>query len=269
MRELLVGVLDLVFPPACAGCGWPGTLLCERCVHDVARIDPAAACPRCGAPGPAGGTCGRAAVGPHACAECGGRPFAFHAARCASRLEPPVSRAIVALKDGGERRYAGVLAALLAEAADGWLRADDALVPVPATPAAVRRRGFDHALDLTRALGATTGLHVVGLLRSAPRSDQRALGRGERFANRQGSFALTPDVAASRESLPPRVVLVDDVLTTGATLDAAARMLRSAGVGEVRALTVARSMRDAVGCSGGDRCRPGAKRPAEARRGAT
>lgn len=248
MRRLFAGVLDLVFPPACAGCGLPGTLLCERCASDVARIDPTSACSRCGAPCLAGDAYGRAAAGRAVCAECGDRPFAFSAARCAAQLEPPVSRAIVALKDGGERRYAGVLGGLLAEAADGWLRADDALVPVPATPAAVRRRGFDHALDLTRALGATTGLHVLGLLRSAPRCDQRSLGRGERFANRLGSFDLAPDVLAGREPLPARVVLVDDVLTTGATLDAAARTLRSAGVGEVRALTVARSMRDAGAC---------------------
>jgi predicted amidophosphoribosyltransferase len=76
------------------------------------------------------------------------------------------------------------------------------------------------------------------VLRSSSSADQRALGRGDRFANRLGAFGV--DAGAT---VPERVVLVDDVLTTGATLDAAARALREAGGGHVRALAVARSCR--------------------------
>ena len=220
-------LLDLVFPPHCAGCDLPGTLLCARCEGAILRIDQAYACLRCGAPLVAGG-----------CAECGERAFAFSAVRCAALLAPPVSRAVVVLKDAGERRYAAVLAVLLAEAAAGWLCADDVLVPVPASPQALRRRGFDHAADIARELGRSTGLPVKRALGATRTADQRSLGRADRFVNRSGAFCVSLGVVP-----PHRVVLVDDVFTTGATLDAAARVLRAAGAAEVRALAVARSCR--------------------------
>ena len=231
-------LLDLIYPPRCAGCDLPGTLLCERCTAEIARIDPASACPSCGAPaGVPGGVAAGASAGVARCAECAGRAFAFTAARCAALLAPPVSRAVVVLKDGGERRYAGVLAALLAEtAADGWLSPDDILVPVPASPAAVRRRGFDHVLDVTRALGAETGNRVVKALAANPVADQRTLGRQGRFANRADAFRR------ARLEVPcGRLVLIDDVFTTGATFDAAARTLVGAAAADLRALAVARS----------------------------
>lgn len=228
-------LLDLVFPPRCAGCDRPGTLFCDACRGAVVRIDPAAACAGCGAPL-------RPGRHPAPCRECRGRGFAFTAARCAALLEPPVSTAIVALKDGGERRYAAVLAELLAATAEGWLRRDDVLVPAPASPAAVRRRGFDHAADIARALGCLTGNEVYGLLRATGGADQRALGREARFANRAAAFHLRgPREGASDAAVPVHVVLIDDVFTTGATLDAASHVLRRAGVTEVRALAVARA----------------------------
>ena len=237
---MLEDLLDLIFPPRCAGCDRPGSLLCAECARAVVRIDPARACTRCGAP----------VAGPSAsCTECGDREFAFASARCAALLEPPVSRAVVLLKDGGERRYAKTAAALLAEAATGWLAPDDLLVPAPASPAAVRRRGFDHAADVARALGAITGNPVGRLLVATGGADQRALTREERFANRAGAFALASRGAAAARGAAPsaRVVLVDDVFTTGATLDAAARVLRGAGASQVRALAVARSVRSPHG----------------------
>lgn len=229
---MMRALLDLLYPPRCAGCDLPGVLLCERCAAEVARIDPASACPRCGSPD-----------GALRCAECAGGTLAFSASRCAALLAPPVSRAVVVLKDAGERRYAGVLAGLLAEAVDdGWLSSEDVLVPVPASPAAVRRRGFDHALDVARALSRECGVPLVRALRSAASADQRVLGREQRFANRASAFTLAPGTP-----VPPRAVLVDDVFTTGATLDAAARSLLTAGAEEVRALAVARACSTASG----------------------
>lgn len=224
---MLGDLLDLIFPPKCAGCDAQGALLCASCRDALPLIDPRTACPRCGAP---------VEPGARVCSECRGREFAFSAARCAARLESPVSRAVVVLKDSGERRYARVLGELLAGCVDGWLTPDDVLVPAPASPAAVRRRGFDHSADIARALGRLTGNEVRCLLQATPGADQRALGRDERFANRAGMFSVRAGV-----EVLARAVLVDDVLTTGATLDAAARALRAAGVDDVRALAVARS----------------------------
>lgn len=234
-------LLDFVFPPRCAGCDRPGVLLCSACRTVIAHIDPAAACPRCGAP---------AHSGPPtvACPECRGRAFAFSAARCAALLAPPVSHAVVELKDGGERRYASLLAELLAVASDGWLEPSDVLVPAPASPAALRRRGFDHAADIARSLGRLRGNEVQLLLRASKGADQRALGREARFANRVATFQMAePRGLVSGRMLPARVVLVDDVFTTGATFDAAARVLVKAGVGEVRALAVARAVERPLG----------------------
>lgn len=221
------GLLDLVFPPRCAGCDRPGRLLCEECACLVPRVSPGRACARCGAPAD------------DACAECGETEFAFIAARCAALLAPPVSRAVVLLKDGGERRYANLLASLLAEVALGWLAADDVIVPVPASPGAVRRRGFDHAVDIARALSKMTDARLAYPLVARATADQRALNREGRFANRSQAFAI-----AAAAPGHPRVVLLDDVFTTGATLDAAARTLIAHGTCEVRALAVARAVTD-------------------------
>jgi predicted amidophosphoribosyltransferase len=209
-------------------------LLCDDCRAALPLIDPGTSCVRCGAPP----TPGRLE-----CAECRGRTFAFSAARCAARLEPPASRAVVALKDGGERRYAGVLAGWLAAASEGWLIPGDVLVPAPASPVAVRRRGFDHADDITRALATLTGGPALRLLGATTTADQRELTREERFANRAGAFrGAEPRGISARIGMPARVVLIDDVFTTGATFDAAARVLLEAGVGEVRVLAVARAV---------------------------
>lgn len=224
---MVQGLLDLIFPPRCAGCDRPGTLLCDRCRAALPLIDSATACPACGAP---------LAHADAPCAECHGRHFAFSAARAAARLEPPVSRAVVVLKDGGERRYARVLAELLAPAAQGWLAPGDVLVPVPASPVAVRRRGFDHSADISRELGRLAGVPAARVLAARSAADQRDLTREERFANRQGAFRVR-----AGERVPERAILVDDVLTTGATLDAAARVLLAGGAADVRALVVARS----------------------------
>jgi ComF family protein len=220
-------LLDVVFPPRCAGCDRPGDLLCCACREALSLIDQSDACRRCGAP-----------HGQPICSECGLRDFAFEQARCASLLAYPVSRAIVVLKDGGERRYAALLAEMLAQAAEGWLGPEDLLVPVPASPQAVRRRGFDHAVHLARALGAMTGNPVQRVLLATPSADQRTLGRMDRFTNRAGAFAAARTISGAQ------VVLVDDVFTTGATLDAAARTLRAAGAARVRALAVARACRE-------------------------
>ncbi|MGB4442099.1 MAG: phosphoribosyltransferase family protein, partial [Coriobacteriia bacterium] len=127
--------------------------------------------------------------------------------------------------------------------AEGWLAPEDVLAPAPASPAAVRRRGFDHAEDITRSLAALTGNPAVCLLRATATADQRALGRDERFANRAGAFRLAePRGLSARVGMPERIVLIDDVFTTGATLDAAARVLREAGAAEVRVLAVARAV---------------------------
>jgi predicted amidophosphoribosyltransferase len=223
--SIRAALAEVFSPIRCAGCDLPGAALCSACVGELPLIDARHACWRCGADG-----------GEHACSECRDRDFAFSRAVCAGRLESPLSRLITVHKDAGERRYAVLLGGLLLSACEPWRGWPDAVSAIPPSREALARRGFDH----TRVLASTVaqGLHVpvVSLLEVARRRDQRALTREQRFTNMQGSFHLRPG------ALPPaRVLLVDDVLTTGATLDGAARTLLAAGTDEVRVAAVARA----------------------------
>ncbi|MCX8007917.1 MAG: phosphoribosyltransferase family protein, partial [Coriobacteriia bacterium] len=147
--------------------------------------------------------------------------------------------AAVALhKDPGERRYGPVLGALAATACAEWAGWPDAVVPIPPTPRARARRGYDHTLPLARVVAARLDVQVVQSLRARQRADQRSLGRNQRRENVRSAFSVR-DAA----TIPARVLLVDDVMTTGATLDAAAAALRAAGAEEVRAVVVARASR--------------------------
>ncbi|MDO8964213.1 MAG: ComF family protein [Coriobacteriia bacterium] len=216
---------DLLWPPRCAGCDRPGDLLCPSCRDALPLIARGAACPICGAPD-----------GTHGCAECGRTSFAFREARCAGVLEWPLSRAITLHKDAGELRMTPVLAQLLAEAAGEWAAWAHAAVPVPASPGARMRRGFDHGALLAAAFGACTGVPALDALQARPRRDQRGLSRERRRDNARSSIELVPGVA-----VPSRVLVLDDVFTTGATLDAATLALQEAGAREVRVLAIARA----------------------------
>jgi predicted amidophosphoribosyltransferase len=226
---MLDALAELLFPTRCGGCDLPGALLCARCAELLPLVDPATACPRCGAP-----------TASACCVECADVPFAFSGARCAGVLEPPLSRMVALHKDTGERRMASALASLALDALSGWLEWPDAVCGVPASPAAVLRRGFDHGAGLAACLGPLAGIPAIEPLRCRPRLDQRALTREQRRENAARSIVPVGGV-----HVPARILLVDDVFTTGATLDAAARALLSAGAVEVRVVAVARA------CGGG------------------
>jgi ComF family protein len=144
-------------------------------------------------------------------------------------------RAIVhALKYEGRRSLARPLGRLMRERGADMLDGASCAVPVPLHASRRRHRGFNQAADLARHLG----LPVVGALRRDRATEAQAgLPAGRRHRNVQGAFAAT---RAARALHSHTVVLVDDVSTTGATLDACARALKDAGVSEVRALTAAR-----------------------------
>ena len=148
------------------------------------------------------------------------------------------ARALVhALKFRGALGLAGMMAAqVAANAPPGLLAPACVLVPVPAHPLRLRPRGVDHAGTLATALAARTGLPVVRCLvrRGAP-ARQLGAARDERLAG--GRLAIRVRGAA-----PTDAVLVDDVHTTGATLDACARALRQAGASRVRAVAYARAL---------------------------
>ncbi len=225
-HSILAGLLDLVFPPRCAGCGKPGHWLCPACLALVERLTPPL-CPRCGEPVDEGWLCPRRRR----------HPQQLDGLRSAAWHSGPVRAAIHRLKYRGQRVLAGPLAGILAEA---W-RADPApaglLIPVPLHPQRVRQRGFNQAALLARELGRALALPVdtqrLARIRHTP--PQVGLSAAERLANVAGAFHYCGSKLAGQ-----RVCLIDDICTTGATLEACAAALRQGGAGSVWAYTVAR-----------------------------
>jgi ComF family protein len=218
--------LDLLFPPRCVGCRSFGSFLCPRCLATMPRARPPR-CPVCWMPG-AGGVCRR----------CHADPFAFEAARCPFVYDGAAREAVHALKYQGVSAVADVMARTMAECLEEWAPPAAALVPVPLTGARQRSRGYNQSETLARELSRLSGLPVAtGVLirrRSAP-PQARAADEAARRANVADAFAVR-----QRGPVAGPLLLVDDVMTSGATLDACARALRRAAHGPVYALTFSR-----------------------------
>jgi predicted amidophosphoribosyltransferase len=217
-------LLDLLVPPVCAGCRTGGQDLCATCRRGLVFLGPRR-CPRCGLPPP----CGRTG--------CPAARQSFEAAWAPVAYAGVAPALVVALKGHARVRLAGVMAAQMAAGAPRGLLAPGAvLVPVPCHPARRRARGFDQSVRLARELACRTGLPVA-----------RTLARGGAPVRQAGATRAQRTTAGRLEVRvrgrpPARVVLVDDVHTTGATLDACARALRAAGTGHVAAVTWARAV---------------------------
>lgn len=245
-------LVDLLLPPGCLGCGgWMGPdpgarLLCPGCAARLRAPEPPL-CPRCGLPH-AGGP-----AAPTPCPSCADWPSSLRTARAAVVLRPPADDLVHAVKYGGwpegveemARAMEPLLAHLGPESGDkgpgGPVRA---LVPIPTTPGRLRRRGYNQAERLALALAARgLGEVVPALRRPREAGSQVALHRGDRMANVHGAFVLDPP-AFSRLEGRPMVVLVDDVLTTGATASAATLALEAGGLASVHLVTFGRALPD-------------------------
>jgi len=239
----LDALLTVGLAPRCAACHavldhpLHGSV-CETCWHGVRRVLPPS-CRRCGQPLPSWRTISLAV---ERCAACRRRPPAFDAGAVACDYQGELRAIIHAFKYDGRRSLARPLGALLRDAGAGVLDGADAVVPVPLHPWRRLRRGFNQSSDLARTLGVPVR-HL--LWRPHLTRPQAGLSPGFRRRNVQRAFATAPWLsgATRRTRITGRViVLVDDIMTTGATLDACARVLKAAGAREVRALTLARAV---------------------------
>jgi predicted amidophosphoribosyltransferase len=220
-----MGVLGLLLPSRCAGCDRPGPGLCDACASALIRIAPPV-CERCGCPG---------AWPVRRCVECTGRRLAFARARSALVYDDRTRPIVSAWKERGRRDLVVSLAAIVREVI---VRPDvGALTFVPGDRERGRERSHVPAARLAGALGRSWSLPVEELLvRARGARRQAGLRRDERRANVRGLFAPVGRA-------PPRVALVDDVYTTGATASVCASALRKAGARHVEVVCLARAVR--------------------------
>ena len=235
--------LDALLPPRCLACrtevAAPGTL-CPACWQKLAFLGPPH-CARCGYPFPYD-------PGPGAlCAECTRAPPLWAKARAVLRYDDASRALAVPFKHADRTDMAPALGAWLARAGAEVLADADVLVPVPLHRWRLIVRRYNQAALLAHATGRIAGIPVApdALVRRRNTPSQGRLKPGERARNVRGAFAVRPgreDALAGR-----RVVLVDDVFTTGATVEACTRALRAGGAASVAVLTLARVIRPQVG----------------------
>jgi len=235
LRTAIDAVLSVVLAPSCAACD---ELLdrptrgpvCERCWQSIRPLTPPL-CDRCGDPLPTWRT---VSIPLALCPRCRRAGRLVDRARAIGPYDGALRAIVHAIKYQGRRSLARPLGALMRHRGADMLDGAACTVPVPLHASRRRERGFNQAMDLARQLGLPT---VAALRRVRATSPQTGLPAARRHGNLRDAFALT---GAGRALEGATVVLVDDVSTTGATLEACARALKQAGVAEVRALTAAR-----------------------------
>ena len=237
LKALGDAVVDLLFPPRCVACHRLGAWLCSRCLDEIEVIHPPI-CHLCGLPLNSTDAEGLAAP---ICGHCQREPLQLDGLRAYAFHSDPLRQAIHQFKYQDLRALAAPLGRLMA---DGWAALSppgqntDLVVPVPLHASRQRQRGYNQAALLAREIGARLASPVVEdiLVRARATAPQVELSAPERQANVRDAFCCVDDSMDGR-----RVLLVDDVCTTGFTLEAACSALRDAGAVLVWAYTLARA----------------------------
>ena len=237
LRRAALAVLDVFYPPFCVICRGPapsGEHLCPGCLAKAPAIE-APFCQVCSTPFDG------QIDGPFTCADCRKRSLAFTCAVSARRSRDIVRELIHQFKYQSKLPLARPLGRLLAATLDDprlQTPPCDRLVPVPLHPVRRRERGFNQALLLARELSRHGGIPVEECLRRIrPTPSQTGFDRATRMENLRGAFQMRQHCDVRNLHL----LLIDDVLTTGSTVDECARVLLAAGAASVRVATVARA----------------------------
>ena len=217
-----------IVPQACLLCGaWSGSAcLCRACDDALVRL-PVERCERCALPVTAGRVCG----------SCLSDPPRYDATLAAFAYAFPLDALVQALKYGGRLVIARLLGEALAQTVAAELA--DLIVPMPLSVQRLRERGFNQALEIARPVARATGIPLAprACRRVIDTPAQAALPWKARAGNVRGAFVCDRDVRGLN------VAVVDDVMTTGATVNELARNLRRAGAAEIRVWVVARALK--------------------------
>ncbi len=228
---IISGLINFIFPSACPACSRPTDSLacapfCTQCWQSIGQYT-----------GPSCQVCGVHLVSEHAdrCQHCLAEPPAFVKALSFAHYEGIIASAIHHFKFLGIRRLSGPLSAFLLFYDTKDI---DAVIPVPLSPAALKNRGFNQALLLSHHLARKKKIRLLMdvLIKNADTPPQVGLSAKERKANVRKAFACTGRAVSGLN-----VLLIDDVMTTGATVNACSRQLIMAGAKSVSVLTLARA----------------------------
>lgn len=232
--------MDYLLPPACAACGRAAGEevrvgegpVCSNCRLGLCPV-PEPACLRCGAPLGTGEA--------PSCLECADWPDELRSVRAAFQLESPARELVHALKYQGWRSVGGFMGAEMARRAGAAVQGADHVVPIPTSERNLRRRGYNQAEVIASALSAETGIPLLSCLeRRRQEGTQTTLNPMQRRANVSGAFVMTETCGGMVRGR--RVLLVDDVITTGATILAACRALVPGAPATVSAYAFSRTV---------------------------
>ncbi len=229
VKQLTGDLIDFIFPPVCANCGKIGVLLCDSCITSLPTVyEPV--CPICGRPlKKSGPQCGR----------CQESPLSLDQIRAAVLFAGSVPNIIHQLKYNGMFALAEPLAEIMASSWHRWRQPVDIVVPIPLHPKRERARGYNQSELLSRHLCRMLDLpeEQQALKRIRNTHPQIELSAEDRAANVTGAF-----VADRRRVEGRKILLIDDVCTTGSTLSEAAKSLLEAGAASVSGYCMARAV---------------------------
>ena len=241
IHSIATGLTDLILAPICLGCdgiiraGDTARLVCRQCLTKLRPLPPPS-CARCGAPLLATGRSRQ-----ESCSECATWPDCIAFARSACLLHPPADRIVHQLKYRGWKALAAPMANRMTRIDLPGTHDDLVVVPVPTTKLRLRERGYNQAALLAGEYARLSNRRCAAWLdRGSARGSQTTLQPAERAANVAGSFTLTAQ--AFHEIGGAHVLLIDDVLTTGATAVECGRTLAAAGAASISILTFCRAL---------------------------
>lgn len=227
-------LFELLWPTRCAVCDTVGeNVICKNCENELKVVDEWLACPRCGAP-----------FGIVQCTECnelmlessGICSLPFDEMSSALIFDDAARRIICAYKDQDERRLCSFIAQMICRRIrPEFINERYSISYIPDSKKAYRRRGFDHSLEIAKEVAKLSGLDCKTLLKRPSTTDQRKLNRSQRMVNMTCTLETLQKI-----DVPEKVLLVDDVCTTSATIYAASSELKRSGVRKVAAITFGR-----------------------------